>query len=252
MRVPRPQPERDAWGMPHGLGTMSDALREADNYHAWLFRLIEPHLGARILDVGGGTGNILPRLLDRGAVTALDVSADCIAFLERRFAGRPGFRAWLGDICDAAVSEALAPEGIDTITCLNVLEHIPDDRRALAHMRRILEARRGTLVLFVPSHPWLYGTMDAAAGHYRRYRRRALLRALAEAGFAVGTTRYVNCVGALGWFVNGRLLRQRELSGPAVSQQIRWYNRVLPLIEGLERLAPPPWGQSLLAVGRVV
>ena len=51
-----------------------------------------------------------------------------------------------------------------------MLEHIPDDARALACIHRLL-APGGRLLLLVPAERYLYGTLDRALGHYRRYQR---------------------------------------------------------------------------------
>jgi hypothetical protein len=63
--------------------------------------------------------------------------------------------------------------------------------------------------------------------------------------------RYVNVMGAIGWFVNNRLLSHRDLSSGSINAQIHLFDRFLiPVLRRLEGARAMPFGQSLLAVGR--
>src|SRR5207302_1798418 len=68
----------------------------------------------------------------------------------------------------------------DLIVCMNVLEHIEDDYRALRHMLSLLRPG-GTLFLLVPSHDLLYSDFDRASGHYRRYSKARMAALFARA-----------------------------------------------------------------------
>jgi SAM-dependent methyltransferase len=208
----------------------------------WLFEEIRPHLGRRVLEVGCGHGNLTQHLLDRDLVVAIDVEPSSVEIVRAKFRGCHNVLAYTHDICDEAV-QALAAHAIDTVVSLNVLEHIEDDTLALVNMGRIL-LPGGTLVLIVPAFGWLYGTMDAAIGHFRRYTKMSIVAKLKQAGFAVSPLYYMNALGALGWFVNGRVLRQEV----PPSGQLRWFNRLVPLVATVERLLRPPLGISLVSI----
>ncbi len=234
---------------PTGMETMSSAMLEIPQYYGWMVGQFVEHLGSTVLDVGTGPGIHLAFFEGR-RVIATDLSATCLTDLRRRF---PRIETIQGDVSDPSLAARVAALGIDTITCLNVLEHIPDDGRALDVFRAILVPRRGRLVLVVPAHQALYGSMDRLAAHLRRYSRRALVALLQARGFEVLSARHFNVVGGLAWWLNAKLLPVRDLSAPAVNRQIRFFGRVvLPaarltdrvLISGL-RL---PFGQSLIAV----
>ena len=71
------------------------------------------------------------------------------------------------------------------------------------------------------------------------------------AGLDQVALKYVNLVGALGWFVNNRLVAHRDLSSPAINSQIQVFDRLLiPLLKRLEGKRNMPFGQSLICVGR--
>ena len=135
-------------------------------------------------------------------------------------------------------------ERLDTVVCLNVLEHIEDDRVTLRRLHDAL-VPGGRLVLLVPAHQWLYGAIDRAIDHYRRYERAGLVSRIEEAGFRVEHTAFFNRLGVLGWYVNSVLLRRTRVPG----FQLRLQNLLVPLLRA-ESALPLPFGMSLIAVAR--
>lgn len=235
--------------IPLGRQTMSSGLQAATNYHRWTYEWIAPYVRGPILDIGGGTGNHLAFLADAELVS-IDLSTECIAELRERYKHLRHWSFEAGDITDSALVERLGLSRFNTVLSCNVFEHIPDDTLAFMHATRLL-APGGHLVLLLPAHTWLFGSMDRLAGHFRRYSRRAAAERLSMAGLEQVALRYVNIVGALGWYVNNRLIRHDDLSSPGINGQISVFDRVL--IPGLKRLEGKrnmPFGQSLVCVGR--
>ncbi len=76
----------------------------------------------------------------------------------------------------------------DAIVCLDVVEHLPDDRRAVEHLRDLLKPN-GALFIAVPALQFLYGFHDEQLGHYRRYSRNQLADLLQEF-YRLGRCRY--------------------------------------------------------------
>ena len=73
---------------------------------------------------------------------------------------------------------------VDAVLSANLLEHVPDDVRALAELRRILRPR-ALAVVVVPSGPNTYDYYDRFLGHERRYGRGELARKAREVGLEV-------------------------------------------------------------------
>jgi SAM-dependent methyltransferase len=223
------------------LARVLDNLSEAVNYADWLVELAAPHLGPHILEVGAGHGTLTTRLARHGKVTASELSARCAATLSEKFAGRPDVEVLYGDI-----EGALDGRIYDSAVLVNVLEHIGDDAAALKALYRGLRPG-GTVVLFVPAFEALYSDFDRAVGHHRRYRRDDLARRVREAGFDVAEARYVNFVGGVAWWVVARQLRRF----PTNLRSLRLYDRwVTPAVRRLETRWVPPFGQSVLCIGR--
>jgi SAM-dependent methyltransferase len=224
------------------------AVREGrlliDRYDAWLFRKIEPYLGRRVLEIGCGLGNMSRRLLAsrRDLIVAIDTSAESVAAVRQQFAAHPNLRAVVYSITAPEVL-ALQSDNFDSAVSLNVFEHIEDDVLALRQTRQLLQPE-GRLVLIVPAHEWLYGTMDRSIGHYRRYTKESLRGKLEETGFRVVRQAYVNLLGAMGWWLHGRVLRHK--TPPA--GQLRLFNALVPYWTALEDRAAPPFGISVLSI----
>ena len=78
----------------------------------------------------------------------------------------------------------LPDNSLDGVVALNVLEHIDEDEKALAHIFRVLKAG-GLAHIEVPAGPALYDFYDEVLMHHRRYGRKELIKKCKNAGFRV-------------------------------------------------------------------
>ena len=226
---------------PVGIETLERLAAAAPRYNAWLIERVLPWIGRRVLEIGAGVGTMSAFLIGRERVVLSDTNAGYLERLRARFAGHPEVR--IEALRLPATNGDLQAERLDTIICLNVLEHVSDDEASLASMFQLLQPG-GRLVLLVPSLPAIYGTLDRALGHFRRYTPAELRRKYAAAGFRLRHLEYFNMAGIPGWWFTGRVLK-REL---IPTGSLRWYDALVPLFR-LERFFPWRLGQSLIAVG---
>jgi glycosyltransferase involved in cell wall biosynthesis len=235
------------WEAPRGdIGGMT--LRRMEKlapYNAWLHARVDGFLGQRILEVGSGVGNQTRYFAERERVVASDIETHYVRELTTKFGGRKNIRiaSFRFPLSDADLAD-LKAERIDTIVCMNVLEHIEDDRGTLADFGRLLPAG-GKLALLVPSMPSLYGTLDVHLRHFRRYDREPLRALVTAAGFQIEKIRYLNRPGVFGWWLNSRLLKRKVLP----RQQLAAFRWLLPILR-LEENSEPSYGMSLLVLGR--
>jgi SAM-dependent methyltransferase len=220
-------------------------MAHAANYFAWQGRLVAPELGQRVIEVGCGIGNFTGMLLDREIVLAVDVDPGCIERLQQRYSNRTNLQAFLCEPSSGAFAD-LARFHPDSCVCLNVLEHIEDDQRALAAMASVLMPG-GAVALLVPAFQALYGPIDHNLSHHRRYSRKALAGLAHRTGLRIEKLHYVNAIGFFGWWINAHVFKREAQS----ESQIRIFDRwVVPWMSRLEAMAPPGFGQSLFAVLR--
>jgi glycosyltransferase involved in cell wall biosynthesis len=192
-----------------------DALSFAPKFNRWMADTISPYVGLRVIEIGAGMGNISRHLSPhRKLYVATDVNDEYTDHLRSMFRHRPS-------VCihklDAANPEDFLPlsEQMDTVVCLNVLEHIEDDRAALASIRTLL-APGGRLILLVPNDPKAYGTIDKEIGHFRRYTPAVLRGLVTESGYDVEDILKFNRVSMPAWRFTGQVRKARTLSRMAL------------------------------------
>jgi phospholipid N-methyltransferase len=206
-----------------------------------------PHLGPCVLEVGAGTGTMTQCLVDRRRVVALELEPEYVDALHRRFAPNRNVEIIEGSATNAELLGRAADSRIDSAMSFNVLEHIPEDVEVLRAVHSVLPIG-GRFFCFVPAFPWLYGAMDQALGHVRRYTKYELITKMRSVGLRVVDARYVHLPGFFLWFLNGRVVRSPGVAGG--KRSVLMYDRIaVPVIRRLEGRWRPPFGQSLLVVG---
>jgi SAM-dependent methyltransferase len=226
------------------VGTELAALAEAKNYYRWVIGEFAPFLGRRVIEVGAGIGNFSRSLLQHSPVSELilvEPGENLFPFLQKRFAEEPRVRVVHGYFHDLK-----RPATADSVVLVNVLEHVAEDQALLDSAHEVLMPG-GTLLLLVPALSWIYGSLDEAFGHYRRYSKASLAAKLRTAGFQILRLSYLNLPGIVGWFLTGRVLRRRTLKSGYVRLYDQW---IIPWLSRLEGRWEPPCGQSLIAVAR--
>jgi SAM-dependent methyltransferase len=220
-------------------------LSRAERYNRWMLEQLAPWLGQRVLEIGSGIGSFTRYLVGRELIVATDINPRYLRILRNTFERHTRVEV---EPLDLMVFDPapFAGRGLDTILCLNVLEHVQDDREALRRLHATL-APGGRLLLLVPAHQRLYGAIDQAIEHHRRYETDGLTAKLKEAGFQVEHTQFFNRLGVVGWYLNSVVLRRTKVPG----FQLRLQNLLVPLLRA-ERALPLPFGLSLIAVARRV
>jgi SAM-dependent methyltransferase len=216
-------------------------LALSHNYNAWIVDIFRPNIGKNILEVGPGIGNLTYYLEKLGKLACLDKSS---SFLKHLQIDHPGVECVEADITDPSIM-VLKKNNFDTVVCVNVLEHIEQDKKALKNMHELL-VPGGKLLLFVPALPLLYGSMDSHLDHFRRYSKKDLLGKLKEAGFSVEEVKYNNFIAAFGWFLNSRILRKKQF--PIL--QPLFFDKMVPLIRFVEKIVKIPFGMNLTVIAK--
>jgi 2-polyprenyl-3-methyl-5-hydroxy-6-metoxy-1,4-benzoquinol methylase len=236
--------ELHADAAPIGLQIQARLANNAANYNRWIYEQIAPYIGQRILDIGCAIGNITQFYLDRDRIIGLDVVDESLEVIRARFADYPNFEAHHVDITTPEL-QRFASENIDTVVMLNVLEHIEDDIGTLRGIWNVL-VPGGRLLMLVPVIKALYGPMDKADHHYRRYSRAELNYKLRAANFEIEQQKYFNFLGIAAWFFTNHILR-RTMAAPT---QYSLFDKLVPILSRLEAIKPPPLGLSLVTICR--
>ena len=232
-----------------------DNMAKLDEQHWWyvarrdvLDRLIRRRLalpeGARILEIGCGTGHNLPMLRQFGEVDAIEIDEAARDLASQRL-GKPVMAHPLPSL------EGVADGTYDLVAILDVLEHIEEDRDALLGIKRKLKPG-GRILITVPAHPWMWSAHDVVNHHKRRYTRRTLKAVIAAAGLRLDMLRWFNSLlfpAAAGARLAGRLFGKEGGDDTLPPKQV---NFLFGKIFALERHAIGRWpmtpGVSLAAI----
>jgi SAM-dependent methyltransferase len=225
-------------------GSELDAMAQAHNYYAWILSQFAPFLGDDVVEVGAGAGSFAARMLaarPASRFSLIEPAANLIPGLEQRFHCNPRVRVLPGNLVNHSTGLSA-----DTAVMVNVLEHVQDDVFCIRTLHDLLRPA-GHFLIFAPALPAIYGSLDEAFEHYRRYTKPSLAHKLRGAGFTIVKIRYVNFPGVAAWWMSGKLLRRTTLP----SSSVRFYDRwVIPWLSRLEQTWEPPIGQSVLAIAR--
>ena len=216
-------------------------LSRAPKFNAWMADIIRPFCGNSVLEIGSGVGNLTQKLTPRRKYVVSDVNPLYLQTLARLRIDRPYLETAYCDVTDLeSFPKTQGP--FDTVICLNVVEHVQDDKASLRNIRAVL-AEDGRAIVLVPQGQWNFGTLDEVLGHQRRYSREALRKLAADCGFEVKQLFEFNRIGTIAWWLNGKVLRRRKFG----LLQILALNFLTPLLRMIDHLLPVP-ALSLIAV----
>lgn len=136
-----------------------------------------------LLDLGCGTGVLqtefekkFPNMLAYG----IDVSKDAIKYAKMRGIKRAALFN--------GITFPFKTNTFDIVTAIDVLEHVPNDEKAIKEIYRVLKPG-GIGIFLVPAHPHLWSTRDVRLQHYRRYLKNELEYKSYTNGFQIMTSK---------------------------------------------------------------
>ncbi|HRA53624.1 MAG TPA: bifunctional glycosyltransferase/class I SAM-dependent methyltransferase [Thermoflexales bacterium] len=226
----------------YGSNILND-LQSARRFNQWMGDTLRPYLGDRILEIGAGIGNLTNQFIPRELYVASDINPHYLEYMRSYAIGKPYLRVMRVD-AGAADDFADIQGAFDTAIMINVLEHVPDEQLSLRNLRAAL-APGGRVVILVPQHPRLFGSLDEVLEHRERYTSAGLRRSLETAGFEVERVFDFNRISVPAWFWNARILRRRNFA----RLQLKILEVIMPLVRGLDRVLPWP-GISAIGIAR--
>ncbi len=238
---------------PVGEETFNSNMSKADNYFNWIYQALQPAIKCRLVEIGVGSAPFIDLYPTLEGYFPADIDKKMVYDAEQSYAKKQGrlsqISGIIGDASKVEFWKAVNDCQPDSIVAVNVLEHIEDDNFFVAQARHALLPRKGLLALFIPAMPIIYGSMDVAAGHYRRYTREGIRQMVLRAGFKIKSLSYFNSLGAVLWYYQGRIIKTKDLNDKGLSRNILLYDRFgIPITKVLDIAFHGLFGQSIVLI----
>ncbi|NNN22595.1 MAG: class I SAM-dependent methyltransferase [Acidimicrobiales bacterium] len=217
--------------------------------------------GERILDMGCGAGRHAFESFRRGGhVVALDqddVELKNVAglFVAMDQCGEAPVGARAVALRGDALNLPFSDGAFDRIIASEVLEHIPDDRRAMSELSRVL-APGGTIAVTVPRfYPelvnWAFSTEyhDVPGGHVRIYRRQEVYERLSQVGLKVTHHHYAHGLHSPYWWLKCAVgvSNNDNFAVAKYRQFLEWEIIKAPkALKSVSKIADPALGKSIV------
>lgn len=226
-----------------------ELISQSHRFNDWMYEEILPSLYGDILEIGSGIGTFSEKLINdfpKSNLTFTDISPVYVELLKKKFdSSNKNMAVYRLDLNERIDYEKIGYKKFDSILAVNVLEHVENDEFAFTQLYDMLN-EKGTLVVLVPCHKFLYNVIDKNIGHHRRYTKKELEHKVRKAGFIVDETFYFNTVGLIGWYLNGNLLMNPRVSGTG----LKVLDTVVPVLKYAERLFGKRIGLSIICYAK--
>jgi SAM-dependent methyltransferase len=233
----------DLYVASYGRGLLN-SLTGTPQYLSWITRVLRPSLGDTVLEIGAGLGNLTGRLMARKLnYVAAEKDPLYLHALRNRFLRTPNVTVCQLDPEKPADYSRWSGQ-FDTALCVNVLESVEDPAAVLRSVYDCLKPG-GNVIVLVPQGKGLYGSLDRAMGHHHRFSVKEVSEILAGAGFHMERVHQLNKVGAVSWFVYGKLLGRKKIAKAA----LKLFDKTVWIWRRIDGLMP--WrGLSVVAIAR--
>jgi glycosyltransferase involved in cell wall biosynthesis/ubiquinone/menaquinone biosynthesis C-methylase UbiE len=233
----------DLYTEPMGRGVLNTHTG-TPNYIRWITRIVRPHLGDTVLELGAGIGTLSGRLMARRLrYVAADSNDLNLHALRNRFLKTPSV-----DVAELEPEQAgdyqKTGGPFDTVLCLNLLEYAEDPGQLLENVTSVLKPG-GRVVVLVPQNPGLYGALDESLGLKRRFSKDGVVKLIAALGLEVEQAVQINKASAMMWWFQAKLLRRKRLGKP----MLKVFDKTVWLWRMMDKVLP--WrGLSLVVVAK--
>ena len=225
------------------IGNELTIFKEAVNWKKYWYNSINKYISGDLLEVGAGIGIntnlILQNCQDVKSIVSIEPDKSLANQIMRNLTGETSKVTVLNQYLEDLSTD----KKFDTIVYIDVIEHIEDDYSELNKAKLYLK-EGGILIILVPAYNFLFSPFDEAVGHYRRYNKKMLLKAIPDELSNLNLF-YLDSLGVCASLMNKFVLKQ---SYPSKEQILNYDRIIVPVSIILDKLTFHLFGKSLVGV----
>lgn len=206
------------------VGKELELFKHARNWKKYYARFLNPFLKGDVLEVGAGIGETTVSLCGTTQNSWVCLEPDELLAKEILLKKEKAYLPSFVEVETGTLASMATHRQFDTIIYIDVIEHVENDRQELQNAAGFLKPG-GLIIILAPAHQYLYSAFDKAIGHFRRYNKRMLRKAIPEELKPV-QLRYLDSVGLLASLANKWFLKQDY---PTMKQIKFWDNNIIPV-----------------------
>lgn len=225
------------------IGNELTLFKAAVNWKKYWYNSIRMYISGDILEVGAGIGINTNLILENHQNYKSILSIEPDKSLADQILGNLTGETSKVTVLNQYLDDLAADKKFDTIIYIDVIEHIEDDYRELNKAKSHLK-EGGVLIILVPAYNFLFSPFDEAVGHYRRYNKKMLLKAVPDELNNLKLF-YLDSLGVCSSLMNKFVLKQ---SYPSKEQILKYDRIIVPMSKISDKLMFHSFGKSLVGI----
>ena len=224
--------------MKHYPETATERFDDANFHINYCLSFIKKYIKGNILEIGAGCGSFTKNYYKSNFKNIFLTEKDekNIFDLQKKFKKNSNIK-----ISNLSVENINGK--FDTILYLHVLEHIKDDVQEIENAKKKLN-EGGYLVIMVPAHQKIFGNLDKAVGHFRRYEKNFFKTNLLQ--LKLINLKYLDSMGYLLYYLNKIFFKNETF--PSKLKIFLWDKIFTPISMIIDFLTNYRYGKCIIAV----
>ncbi len=218
--------------------TATERFDDANFHIKYCLSTVKKYIKGDILEVGAGCGSFTRNYHNNDIknITLTETDHKNLLDLKENFKNNKNIK-----VLDKPVEKI--EKKFDSILYFHVLEHIKDDLKELEEAKKRLNDG-GYLVIIVPAHKKIYGNLDKAVGHFRRYEKDFFKKDLL--GLQLINFKFLDTIGYFLYYLN-KIIFSKE-TFPSKFKIFVWDKFFTPLTIIIDFFTNYKFGKCIIAI----
>ncbi len=218
--------------------TATERFDNANFHIKYCLAIIKKYIKGDILEVGAGCGSFTRNYYNDSIknITLTETDEKNILNLKENFKNFKNIKIF-------GKSIEKIEKKFDSILYFHVLEHIENDLKEIEEAKKRLN-KGGHLIIIVPAHQKIYGNLDKAVGHFRRYEKDFFSKDLN--GLELINLKFLDTIGYFLYFINKIVFKNETF--PSSFKIFLWDKIFTPITIFIDFMTGYNYGKCIIAI----